>query len=398
MTEHRLSVLVLYNFLGEDVYEKIRHVDPSTLQFRPEYDIHVTTVKEEYEAVARALRREGFRARTMNVREDLKRLENYLRRKNRADIVFNLVEYFHDDPTLEPHIAALFELHRVPYTGAPPFALALCQKKGLTKQVLLANRVPTPRYVLLDEPVMPERYGLTFPLMVKPAREDASSGVTRESVVYDDVQLAAQLGQIYEEYDAPFLVEEFIEGRELHVAVFGNDPPEVLPPIEFDFSNLPEGYPPIISYAAKWDPLQEVYHRVHTICPADLTERAFDRVEEVVLRAYRATGCRDYARIDLRLTDEDVPYVLEVNPNPDLTEGVSFMESAEEAGYAWSEALRKIVDWAWERRWEEEHGEAAEPAIPELDIPVPAPDGAEPAPQVPVEDAVAGRDETGTDA
>lgn len=350
MASDKLAVLVLYNFSGEDEYERIRHVDPNTLAFEPEYDIHVSTVREEYADVARGLRRAGFRARTMNVQEDLTRLENYLRRKNRADVVFNLVEYFHDDPVLEPHVAALFELHRMPYTGAPPFALALCQMKGLTKQVLLANGIPTPRYVLVEQPGVPPIHGLTFPLIVKPAREDASSGVSRHSVVHDNAELAAQLERISEEHDPPYLVEEFVEGRELHVSIFGNDPPEILPPIEFDFSDLPEGYPPIISYAAKWDPLNEVYHRVHSICPAELSPRELERVQEIARRAYRATRCRDYARLDVRLADDGIPYVLEVNPNPDLTEGVSFMESAEAAGYDWPETLQRLVKWAWARR------------------------------------------------
>lgn len=354
MSARKPSVLVLYNSSGPDEYEKIRQVDPATLQFEPEYDIHVPTAKEEYREVARALRREGHRARTMNIKEDLKRLENYLRRKQRADVIFNLVEFFHDDPWLEPYVAGLFELHRVPYTGAPPFALALCQMKGLTKQVLLANGLPTPRYVLVDEPPMPTEHGLTYPLIVKPAREDASSGVTKDSVVHDEVQLATQLAHLYDEHDPPFLVEEFIEGRELHVSVFGNDPPEILPPIEFDFSELPEGYPPIISYAAKWDPLNEVFHRVHSLCPAEVTQREMEKIEEAAQRAYRATQCRDYARLDIRLAEDGIPYVLEVNPNPDLTEGVSFMESAEEAGYEWGEALGMITQWAWERRPEEE--------------------------------------------
>jgi D-alanine-D-alanine ligase len=367
MDEHTPSVVVLYNFVGEDVYEKIRNVDPASLAFQPEYDIHVSTVTEEYKAVTQALRKEGLRARTMNVKEDLKRLENYLRRKNRADVIFNLVEYFHDDPEFEPHVAALFELHKVPYTGASPLALALCQKKGLTKQVLTTSGVPTPRYVIAHDVEAPE-HDLAYPLIVKPAREDASSGVSRHSVVHNRGELAAQLVRIETEHDPPFLVEEFIQGRELHVSLLGNDPPEVLPPIEFDFSNLPEGYPPIISYAAKWDPLQEVYHRVHAICPADLTERAMEKVEDVAARAYAATGCRDYARLDIRLTHEDIPYVLEVNPNPDLTEGVSFMESAEEAGYGWSETLRLIVEWAWERRWEEEPADETPPP-PELHLP-----------------------------
>lgn len=366
MPDDRVSVVVLYNYVGEDVYERIQGVDPAKLGFEPEYDIRVATVEEEYKAVAKALRREGFRARVYNIREDLRRLERVLRR-NPPDVVFNLVEHFRDDATLEPHVAAMLELHGIPYTGAPPFALTLCQRKGLTKQVLLANGVPTPPFKLLWEPGdLPARHGLHFPLIVKPAREDASTGVEADSVVPDETALRRQIDRVYEDYEPPWLVEEFIEGRELHVAVIGNEPPEVLPPIEFDFSRLPEGHPHIISYDAKWNPLKEVYHRMDTVCPPRLTKRQWEKIEEVALKAFEVTGCRDYARLDLRLAPRNKVYVLEVNPNPDLTEGVSLMESAEVAGYEFSETLAIIVELALERK--EEILDGFRPA-PEIDVP-----------------------------
>lgn len=377
MTDDRVSVVVLYNHTGDDVYEQVQRVDPGRLGFQPEYDIRVATVEEEYKAVARALRREGYRARVYNLREDIRRLERVLKR-NPPDVVFNLVEHFRDDPALEPHVPAMFELYGIPYTGAPPFALRLCQRKGLAKQVLLASGVPTPKFQLIWEPdELPGKHGLRFPLIIKPAREDASTGVTPESVVSDEEELSRQLAQVYEDYDPPFLVEEFIVGRELHVAVIGNDPPEVLPPIEFDFSRLPDGHPHIISYDAKWNPLMEVYHRMDTICPPQLTKRQWEKIEEVTLRAYEVTGCRDYARLDIRLAPRNKVYVLEVNPNPDLTEGVSLMESAEVAGYSFSETLAMIVEFARERC--EEMAVEPMPPAPEIDMPPhlrgdPAPD------------------------
>lgn len=197
---------------------------------------------------------------------------------------------------------------------------------------------------------MPHRHGLRYPLIVKPAREDASSGVDKEAVVYDLEQLENRIEHVFKEYGVPILVEEFIEGKELHVAVLGNDPPQVLPMIEFDFSDLPSDFPPIISYAAKWDPLKEEYHQIHTNCPAELPKRTVKRIAERVLDAYKVTYCRDYARLDVRLSKDNRIYVLEVNPNPDLTEGVSFMESAEKAGYSFSQTLRMIVEYALARR------------------------------------------------
>jgi D-alanine-D-alanine ligase len=342
------DVLVLYNQVGHDEYESLRAVDPKTLDFTPTYPIAVATVREEIDAVVRALEKEKFAVRCVNVKEDFKVLQNALRRK--PDVIFNLVEFFHDTAGMESSVAALYELYRIPYTGAGPFALTLCNRKGLAKQVLLANGVPTPRFRLLHRPALARRHGLHYPLIVKPAREDASAGVTRDSVVHDYASLMEQVEKVFKEFSPPIMVEEYIVGRELHVAVLGNDPPQVLPIIEFDFSEFPPDQPRIISYDAKWNPLKEEYHRVHTICPAKLSARVRRKIEEISVRAFQITGCRDYARLDLRLDQKNHASVLEVNPNPDLTEGVSFMESAEKGGLKFSETLRMIVEFALVRR------------------------------------------------
>ncbi len=348
-TDPRPYVIVLYNHAGDDVYEQLRCVDPRTLDFKPEYDIRVSTVMDEYNAVVRALRHMGYRARGVNITEDIKKLERVIKR-SKPDVIFNLVEHFLDDPELETHIAALFEVYGVAYTGATPFALSLCQKKGLTKDILTGVGVPTPKFLRTFDAEIPDDHGLQYPLIVKPAREDASSGVEQASVVNDYDTLKTRLTYVIDEWGGPVLVEEFILGRELHIALLGNDPPEVLPPIEWDFSELPEEYPPLISYAAKWNPLAEVYHKVHSICPASISDELRERVEEVAIRAFQVTECRDYARLDIRVANDGTPYVLEVNPNPDLTEGVSFMEAAAVAGYEFDETLAAIVEYALERR------------------------------------------------
>jgi D-alanine-D-alanine ligase len=346
--KRKITVAVIYNHSGDDIYEKIRDVDPNTLDFEPEYDINVATVKEEYEAIVNALRGEDFNVSLLNINEDIQNLIDLLS-DNPPDVVFNLIEYYRDDSTLEHLIVGLFALYGIRYTGSKPFTLALCQRKGMTKQLLLANNVPTPRYKLLSEPRLPGRHGLHYPIIVKPAREDASSGVEKGSVVYNFEELNERIKKAFEEYFPPILVEEFIEGRELHVSVLGNDPPEVLPIIEFDFSGLPSDHPDIISYDAKWNPLEESFHRVHSICPAKLSRKLEKKVKAVVLSAYKITGCTDYARLDLRLTKDNKVFVLEVNPNPDLTESVSFMESAEHYGLSFGETLARIVEFALQR-------------------------------------------------
>lgn len=346
----KISVLVLYNHVGDDVYETMKDVDPTTLGFTPEYNFkNIATVSEEYTAIATALIKEGFSVKIYNVQEDIHKLSSLFRR-NPPDVIFNLVEFFHDSQFLEAAVAGLYELYKIPFTGSPSFTLNLCLRKGLTKQMLLANGVPTPRFRMLNEPVIAKRHGLKYPVIVKPAREDASSGVDANSVVYNYVDLLLLIEKVFKEFTPPILVEEYIEGRELHISILGNDPPIMLPPVEYDFSELPDEHPNIITYDAKWNPLNESFHRIHSICPAKLTKSQIKKIERVSVAAYSTMGCRDYARLDLRLAKDNSVYVLEVNPNPDLTEGVSYMDSAEKVGLSFSQTLALIVGYALIRK------------------------------------------------
>ncbi|MBI5489472.1 MAG: ATP-grasp domain-containing protein [Deltaproteobacteria bacterium] len=342
------SVAVVYNRVGKDDYEALRHVDPESLDFTPAYPIAVATEQEEYDAVAGALAAEGFSVRLVNLRDRLASLHALLRR-DPPQAVLNLVESFRGDGGLESAVAGIYDLYGIPYTGATPFGLALCRRKSLTKQLLLANGVPTPRYRGIRGPHLPRHHGLHYPVIVKPGQGDASAGVGRDSVVHDLDGFTRAVQRVFETHGSPILIEEFIEGRELHVAILGNDPPQVLPTLEYDFSDVPGGHPTIISYDVKWNPLKEVYHRVHEVCPAQLPRRLEQRLHEIALQAWRVTGCRDYARLDMRLTPAGRPYVLEVNPNPDLTEGVSFMLAAEKAGLGFPATLRRIVECALQR-------------------------------------------------
>jgi len=348
MSSEKKSVLVLYNQIEKDEYETMRAIDPASLNFTPSYTIHVATVQEEYDAIVNALRSEGFESSCVNLQDDITIL-NRLVAPDPPDVVFNLVEFFHNDLQREGAVAGFYELHRIRYTGASSFCLALCRRKGLTKSILLQHGLATPRFIALDRPVIKRNHGLRYPLIIKPSWQDGSAGVEACSVVHDYAHLTKQLESVFQRFQMPILVEEFIEGKELHISVMGNDPPVALPIIEYDFSQLVDDHPQVITYDIKWNPLVLPYHRVHSLCPARIDKKTEKLVMEHALRAYAATYCRDYARIDVRLGNDGVPYILEVNPNPDLTEGVSFMESAEKAGISFSEALRRLVLFALDR-------------------------------------------------
>ena len=348
MNPEKMSVLVLYNQIEKDEYEAMRQIDPASLDFTPRYSIHVATVQEEYDAIVNALRREGFEAKSVNLKDSPSTLHRLIT-QNSPHVVFNLVEFFHNDLHREGAVAGFYELYRVPYTGAPPFCLSLCRRKSLTKHVLLQNGLATPKFIVLERPFVEPDHGLRYPLIIKPGLQDGSAGVEIGSVVQDYARLLIQLEEIFPRFGAPILVEEFVEGKELHVSILGNNPPVALPIIEYDFSELYADHPPMITYDIKWNPLVLPYHKVHSICPARIDKATERLVMKQALKAYAVTYCRDYARVDLRLGKDGVPYILEVNPNPDLTEGVSFMESTEKAGLSFSATLRKIVGFSLER-------------------------------------------------
>jgi D-alanine-D-alanine ligase len=349
---NRTSVALVYNFPGEDEYEALRKKIQTGEVVSPTGNIKdlegIATVQEEIDALVKALRKEGFDARDINIEDDFDRLLRALTAP-RPDVVFNLVEFFNDNPLHEDRVAAFYDLLQIPYTGSPPMTLAICQRKGLTKQLLRAFRIPTPRYKLIKQKAVPRLTGLRYPLIVKPAWEDASAGVTKRAVVEDRAQLEARVHLILAEYRQPVLVEEFIAGRELGVSILGNKPPRVLPVEEVDFSNLPPEHPGIITFESKWDPLNEVFHKEKLICPAKMARSVQQRVKKVALHTYQVMGCRDYARVDMRLDKNDNLFVLEVNPNPDLTDGAGFMASAKAADLAFSEVLRVIVEEALKR-------------------------------------------------
>ena len=175
-------------------------------------------------------------------------------------------------------------------------------------------------------------------------------GIDNDSIVENTRRLKARVNYVLNNFKQPALVEEYIEGRELNIAILGDKNLVVLPISEIDFSLMPDHLYNIVSYQAKWDPLHEAYHKTIPSCPAKLPKRIEQAAKTIALKAFRTMSCRDYARVDMRLNKNDEIYVLEVNPNPDLTESAGFMRSAEAAGYSYEETLEKIVNLAWARR------------------------------------------------
>ena len=344
-----MKVAVIFNEAYPELINEYQTELPKDLNFKPYFDLDESDPIAEYEQIAEHLRKAGFDAYILNILDDMDIFLNDYE-KNRPDVIFNLVEIYKDIAKLEMSFAGLLELLKMPYTGAPPIGLGTSQDKTLTKRILGFNGINTPKFRFLEEEKKTYRLGLKYPMIVKPALEDASVGIENDSVVSNHKDLKKRIEYILNDFKEPVLVEEYIEGRELNVAVLGDKNPKSLPISEIDFSKMPKHLYNIVSYQAKWDPLHESYHKTIPRCPAKLPKKVEEKAKEIALKAFKIIGCRDYARVDMRLSKDNELFILEVNPNPDLTEDAGFMRSARHAGYTYKKALKTIVELAMKRK------------------------------------------------
>jgi len=316
---------------------------------REAVDLSEVGVLEEMEDIKAALDSLGYRTSILNVDSDIYRLIDYLR-EDRPDLVFNLVECVENDSLQEMNVAGLYELLKIPYTGAGPLALGTALNKPRMKELLTSNGVQTPRYYVIrptSRITVPEE--TVFPLIVKPEHEDGSVGISDSSVVFTAGELRKRVRYVFEEFEQAALVEQYIEGRELNVAILGHRNPVILPVSEIDFSGMTAEMNKIVSYEAKWMQGSAAYEGTKGVCPAKLSAQQERVLKETALRCCQLVGCRDYARVDFRMTDEGEIYLLEVNPNPDISDDAGFARSARAAGLTFQEIVSTIVESALER-------------------------------------------------
>lgn len=232
------------------------------------------------------------------------------------------------------------------YTGSSPESLEVTTDKLRTKEILISEGIPTPKYFFYDGQST-NGWNL-FPALVKPAREHSSYGITRESVVDTEAQMFARAKELIADFGNGVVVEQFIDGREYNLAIWGGIELEVLPIPVIDFAKFPDYHDRLVVYDAKWHEDSEGWKLTTVICPAPMAEALKEKLTSVAIATYRVMGCRDYARVDIRVR-EDTPYVLDVNTNPDITSGGGFMNSAMAAGYSYGEVLVKILALAADR-------------------------------------------------
>jgi len=297
------------------------------------------------QAVSRALEEVGYRVVLVPLQTELETaLAPYPPARY---VIFNFGEGLEGRLFEEARIAWAIEAMGYRFTGSDGYAISQAVHKARAKALLAAAGIPTPPWKIFHDPAevpdtpLPD---LPFPLIVKPVAEDASLGVGPEAIVHDPGALRRRVAYVVRCYRQAALVEAFVRGREFNISVWG-DPPQVLPLAEIDFSAFSNPLECIVSFAAKWLEDSFEYHHTPVVCPAEVEPWLGELIAETALRAYELLGCRGYARVDMRVAD-GVPYVLEVNPNPDLSPDAGFARAARAAGYDYTAMVTYILSLA----------------------------------------------------
>jgi D-alanine-D-alanine ligase len=300
--------------------------------FRTEYHVYST------------LYNLGHHVRAIGIGDHLSELRETIR-DWKPHVVFNLLEEFSGIAAYDQHVVAYLEMVRQRYTGCNPRGLMLSRDKVLTKQVLAWHRVATPAFQLFPlgkRFVEPKK--LKFPLFVKSATEDASVGIAQASIVADMASLRERVTFIHDRVHSDALVEEYIDGRELYVGVFGNTRLTALPVWELNFGTMSEVQSGIATRRMKWDRSYQEKHGITTGPAHGLSDAEIHGFVRLAKRIYRALHMSGYARLDFRMHADGTVYLLEANANPDLTNGEDLAESARAIGIDYEAFITRIVN------------------------------------------------------
>lgn len=324
-------------------------VPPESLEGLSDKEIH--PFKMEYDVLT-ALRNLGHDVRTVRVEDELIPIRGAID-EQRPDIVFNLLAHFQSVGSYEAFVMSFVELLHVPYTGCNARAMLLAGDKALTKKILAYHRILVPRFATFrrGRPIrMPRR--LDFPLFVKSLDEHSSVGVAQASVVEDEASLRERVQFVHDYVGSDAIAEQYVRGRELTVSVLGNHRLRAFPVWELTFDNLPAGSDVIATWKLKWDVAyqQKVGARTAAASLPDDDER---RAQRLGRRVYRALGLSGYARVDIRMSEDGRMYVLEANPNPDLSLDEDFAEAAQAVGIGYESLVQRVLNLGlrWAPPW-----------------------------------------------
>lgn len=301
-----------------------------------------TFVQVEFDVLA-TLRELGHEIRVVGVPDELAPVRHAIDEFD-PHVAFNLVMHMHGVGVYDANLVSWLELRKLAYTGTNPRGLLVAHDKALSKKILSYHRIRVPRFAVFPHRRTVRRpKRLAFPLIVKALDEHASMGISQASIVNDDAALAERVEFIQRNVSPSAIAEQYIPGRELNIGVLGNHRLQVGPVWELFFPNLPKGSEPIATSAAKWNKAYQKRIGLRSGIAEDLSPEQQTELARLAKRVYRVLGLSGYARIDLRMDEAGRAYVLEANPNPDLSFGEDFAEAFEQVGYRYSELVQKIV-------------------------------------------------------
>jgi D-alanine-D-alanine ligase len=263
-----------------------------------------------------------------------------------VDVVFNLFEGFCGDPQSEALVPEALKELGIIFTGCKAEILRLALDKANLKKVLKDAGIPTTTYQILDPDTL-DQFRLGFPCFVKPRSEDASHGISEDSLAHDMTALEKQVRKIHEMYHCGSLVEHFLSGQEFNATAIGNSRATVLPISEIVYE-LEPGVPRILTFAAKWEPDSPYFKGTKVICPAEVPEETRAYVASTALKAFKAVIGRGYARMDMRMDENGVLNVMEINPNPDISPGTGAARQSAAAGMSYAQFINKLITLALE--------------------------------------------------
>jgi D-alanine-D-alanine ligase len=265
-----------------------------------------------------------------------------------VDLVFNLFEGFPGFPETETLIPQFLTNKNIIFTGCSSEALTLALNKAKTKDILIKASIATAAYQLMTPDIL-SSFNLKYPCIVKPFAEDASHGLTEDSLVSNFAALSRQVNLVCLNYGGQALVEEFVDGREFNATVLGNAEYSVLPISEITYT-LPPDKPRILTFAAKWEKNSIYYKSTPVVCPAKIDDAEKERISKVALAAFQIIIGRGYARVDMRLDSQGRVNVIEINPNPDIEPNTGAARQAKAAGMTYAQFIEKIISLATEKK------------------------------------------------
>ena len=317
-----LRVGLTYNVKSEFV---LRPGDPPDLNAELDHEDTVLHIE-------RALTEGGHQvARIGNARALLDRWG-----KLDVDIVFNIAEGY-EGRNRESQVPILLEMMRVPFVGADGLTLGLTLDKVMTKKVLIAEGIPTPRYAEVSDPEKLWALELAYPLIVKLRYEGSSKGLSEKSLVNSPEELQRQVRWLMDAYKrSSVFIEEFVEGREFTVAVIGNESPEAYPVCHIMLDGVTDLGRKFFTWA---------YLRAGAdyVCPAPIPKPLANDMQALAIRTYQAVDCRDFGRVDFRVDRHGKPYVLEINPLPSLSTEDVFNFIAKTRGITHHQIINRIL-------------------------------------------------------